>query len=374
MSLIPIYDPYSANLYANNLGMFRNRIINGDMRIDQRGSASTPVTSAGYAMDRFRVGANLTSGTFAFSQSNLPSPLPGFTKCAKLVGTSINVSGAGNAFYVNQLIEGYNIADLGWGATGAVPVTITFWIYCTSTGTFSIALRNGDTTRSYVSNFTISAANTWQQVSFTAPGDTTGTWATDNTIGMYLTFGFGIGTTFQTTAGSWQTGNYYGTTSTSSLGSSTVYITGVQLEKGIIATPFEFRPYGMELQLCQRYYEILTLPTNNNYQIIITPIVGGTSYMGTILGYFQTQKRTTAVTSVKYLFTDATYSTTLATGKWCFGNGANVQARSGTISAIGICNCFGVALGPASFAQTCIYFLFHGSDAGKTIMDADAEL
>lgn len=255
-------------LSAGNLGMFRNRIINGDMRIDQRGSATSPATGNGtYAMDRFAVGMGLTSGSFTISKSALPSPLLGFTSCANITATSVNISGSNNYISIYQQIEGLNVCDLMWGTSLAVPITVSFWIYGVA-NTYSLRITNAaaGSTRSYVVNFTISASNTWQQVIATVPGDTTGTWTTDNTAGMQLMICFGSSTTFQgPTPNSWLSGNYIATSSTGVLSNGTVYITGVQLEKGSMATPFEFRPYSIEMQMCQRYYQIQTRGNNNGY-------------------------------------------------------------------------------------------------------------
>ena len=246
---------------ATNMGMFRNRIINGDARVDQRNSAGTPVTTSGtYAMDRFQLAFNLASGSVSLSQSAMPAALSGFQKCIKVVGTNA-VSGAAAGTYVQvvQNIEGNNISDLAFGTASAQFCTMSFWVYGSAAGaTYSISLRNGTNNRTFVHMYTITVANTWQQVSFVVPGDTTGAWAVDNTTGLSVQFTFGCGGTYYTTtANAWQTGTFMSTNSTSSLNSATIYITGVQFEKGTFATPFEFRPLAIELQLCQRYFHQL---------------------------------------------------------------------------------------------------------------------
>ena len=243
------------NTSISSYGMFRNRIINGDMRVDQRGSATTPITTSGsYATDRWQIAANVASGTFTLAQIATGSGLFGFQKALRLVGTSINVSSAGNYVQCVQNIEGTNMSDMMFGTAAAQSCTMSFWVYGPA-GTFSVSLRNGANNRSFIHNYTISSANTWQLVSFTVVGDTTGTWAADNTSGLSVQFTFGCGSTYQTTTtDAWQAGTYSGTSSTSSIGSNTVYITGVQVEKGAVATPFEYRPYAIELQLAQRYF------------------------------------------------------------------------------------------------------------------------
>ena len=131
------------------------------------------------------------------------------------------------------------------------------WVYSSLTGTFGGVLGNNTGTRSYPYSYTISATNTWQQISVTIAGDTTGTWDTSNAIGINVLWGLGVGSTYSATAGSWAAGNYVSATgATSVVGTSgaTFYITGVQLEVGTSATGFEYRQYGTELALCQRYF------------------------------------------------------------------------------------------------------------------------
>ena len=263
--------------------MFRNRIINGNMAVDQRGSATTAVTASGsYAMDRFQIAFN-TPGTVALSQAATPAALTGFQKCAKLVGTGATTSAAGNYIQVVQNIEGLNLSDMMWGTAAAQAISISFWVYGPA-ATYAVSLRNGASNRSYVKNYTISAANTWQQISFSVAGDQSGTWAVDNSAGLSVQFTFGCGSTYQTTADVWQAGTYSGTSSTAGLGSNTVYITGVQVEKGPVATPFEVRPYPVELQSCQRYYQKLGGVIAND--ITIAGWAGGSgNYINTTLTF-----------------------------------------------------------------------------------------
>jgi hypothetical protein len=128
------------------------------------------------------------------------------------------------------------------------------------TGTFGGSLRNSGLTRSYPFTYTISSADTWEQKSITITGETTGTWLTTNGFGLQLVFSLGMGSTFSGTAGSWASANYAsatGATSVVGTNGATFYITGVQLEVGSVATPFERRPYGTELALCQRYFQLI---------------------------------------------------------------------------------------------------------------------
>jgi hypothetical protein len=235
----------------------RNRIINGDMRIDQRnaGASVTPTTDASYTLDRWNARLSAAS-KFSVQQTTAsnPSDFPKAMGVTSLAATSL----AASDFYaVSQVIEGFNISDLAWGTSNAKTVTLSFWARSSLTGTFGGSLRNAATNRSYPFTYTISAANTWEQKSITIAGDTTGTWASDNSAALYLFFGLGVGSTYSGTAGSWSANNFLSSTGTTSVvgtNGATFYITGVQLEPGTVATPFERRSFGAELALCQRYF------------------------------------------------------------------------------------------------------------------------
>ena len=252
----------AGNISAGNLGMFRNRVINGDMRIDQR-NAGAATTVSGYALDRWYIG-NTTVATVNVQQVNAPLNAYGFTKALQLsVATAGAITETTSRLIMTQFIEGLNVADLQWGTAAAQPVTVSFYVYTSATGTYAVSLRNGSyPVASYVAPFTVSAANTWTLVQVTIPGEVAATWASDNTVGIQLAVALMAGTGIQTAAFRWVSrtvlnGFVASTTMTNTFttGNNTFYLTGVQLEKGTLATPFEFRPYGLELQLCQRYYE-----------------------------------------------------------------------------------------------------------------------
>jgi hypothetical protein len=241
---------------------FKNRIINGAMTIDQR-NAGASVTPAGtsYALDRWVAGMSLASKFSVQQNAGSVTPPVGFTNYLGCTSLSAYSVGSSDNFVIVQRIEGYNVADLGWGSASAQTVTVSFWVRSSLTGTFGGSLRNADNTRSYPFSYTISSANTWEQKSITIAGDTTGTWLTTTGIGIAAAFSLGTGTTSSGTAGAWTAGSFTsatGATSVVGTNGATWYVTGVQLEKGSTATPFEFRSIGQELALCQRYYESIS--------------------------------------------------------------------------------------------------------------------
>ena len=235
---------------------FRNRIINGDMRIDQRNNGASlspaPVAST-FVTDRWAVGNSTTTVTM---QRSTTAPA-GFTNSLQLTNGTGASPASGVANFIIQQIEGFNVADLAFGTASAATVTLSFWVRSSVTGTYSIRLVNGATTRSYVATYTINAANAFEYKTITIPGDTSGTWLVDNGIGLQVLFDMGSGSNFNTTVGSWQTGNFTrtsGSVTWCATTGATFFLTGVQLEAGSVATPFERRDYGRELVMCQRYF------------------------------------------------------------------------------------------------------------------------
>jgi hypothetical protein len=241
------------SVFSPSSAVFRNRIINGDMRIAQRGTAA--VTASGYGVDRFNI-ANTTDGAFSAQQDS--SAPAGFIKSTKITTTTADASVTTTQLFIfRQMIEGTNIADLAWGTANAKTVTLSFWVRSSLTGTFGGSLLNSDSSRSYPFTYSISSADTWEQKSVTIAGETSGTWLTDTGVGIRVTFGLGVGPDRSGTAGAWNSNNNQSATgAVSVIGTlnATWYITGVQLEVGSVATPFERRPFGAELILCQRYY------------------------------------------------------------------------------------------------------------------------
>jgi hypothetical protein len=239
---------------------FKNRIINPAMVIDQRNAGAAVTvnsTSEFFAVDRFVAQGQPTDGVFTIQRSTVAPA--GFTNSLLATVTTADSSiGSTQYYFLQQKIEGFNVADLAWGTASAQTVTVSFWVRSSLTGTFAGSLVNDGATRSYPFTYTISAANTWEQKSVTIPGDTTGTWLTNNGIGLRVYFNIGAGSSYTTTAGAWASQwafNATGATNLIATNGATWQVTGVQLEKGSTATSFDVRPYTTELQLCQRYYE-----------------------------------------------------------------------------------------------------------------------
>ena len=237
---------------------FKNRIINGAMVIDQRnaGASVTPANAA-YSLDRWRCYLSQASKYSVQQNAGSVTPPAGFINYLGVTSLSAYSVGANEFFSIQQFIEGFNVADLGWGTANAQAVTLSFKVYSSLTGTFGGVLQNDGQNRSYPFTYSIPTANTWTTISVTVAGDTSGTWLTNSGRGIAVWFGLGAGSSVSGTAGSWAGAGYFsatGATSVVSTNGATFYITGVQLEKGSTATSFDYRPYGTELALCQRYY------------------------------------------------------------------------------------------------------------------------
>jgi hypothetical protein len=249
----------NGSVFSPSSSLFKNRIINGDMRIDQRnaGASVTPTTNPTYTLDRWN--SYLSQASKFSVQQNAASVTPpvGFTNYLGVTSLSAYTVGSSETFGIAQRIEGLNAADLAWGTANAATVTLSFWVRSSLTGTFGGAIKNSAENRVYPFTYTVTAANTWEKETITITGDTSGTWLTTNGVGITVVFSLGTGATVSGTAGAWGAGNLFsatGATSVVGTNGATFYITGVQLEKGTTATSFDYRPYGTELALCQRYY------------------------------------------------------------------------------------------------------------------------
>ena len=233
----------------------KNLVLNGDMRIDQRNAgASVTPTNSQYHIDRWR--AYLTQASKYTVQQSTTAP-SGFNYSLLATSSSAYTVGASDYFLLAQPIEGLNSAHLAWGTSAAKTVTLSFWVRSSLTGTFGGAVGNAAGNRSYPYSYTISSADTWEKKTITISGDTSGTWVTTNASSVVIYWSLGSGSSSSGTAGAWS-GTYYdsatGATSVVGTNGATLYITGVQLEVGENATPFENRMYSQELAMCQRYY------------------------------------------------------------------------------------------------------------------------
>jgi hypothetical protein len=305
---MPISTIGTSSISALGYG-FKNRILNGGMQIDQRNAgASVTPTNDSYSLDRWNFTVSQTSKFTTQQNAGSVTPPAGFANYLGVTSSSAYSVLTGDYFGLRQRIEGFNVADLGWGTSNAATVTLSFKVYSSLTGTFGGVLTNSAWDRSYPYTYTISAANTWTTISVTIAGDTSGTWLKTNGTGLVVLFGLGVGSTYSGTAGSWAGTTYVsatGATSVVGTNGATFYITGVQLEKGSVATSFDWRPYGTELQLCQRYFEKsydqgtvagTATATGANF----STMVGGTTNTNAIGSFipFKVSKRTTATMSL----------------------------------------------------------------------------
>ena len=275
------------NAYDDGALSNRNMIINGAMQVAQRGTSFSPPSQGAYVVDRFHQYQG--GGGVLYYEQSTDAPL-GFSNSLKItVNTADSSIASGDYYYMRYEAEGLDCSRLSLGTSNAQKFTLSFYVKSSLTGTFSGAFQNAATNRSYVFEYTINSANTWERKTVTVDGDTSGTWLTNNSVGLRVAFDLGNGSSLRSSAGSWASSGNYGSTGSVELvgtASATLYITGIQLEVGDTATPFEHRSYGDELAKCQRYYEeynlfgVITskIPNINQHQAII---------------YFKSRKRTT---------------------------------------------------------------------------------
>jgi hypothetical protein len=328
---------------AAGLGFgMRNRIINGAMVIDQRnaGASVTPIDGQ-FITDRFQLRSSQASKfTAQQNQGSVTTPV-GFLNYLGFTSSSAYSIAAGDYFMIRQQIEGFNTTDLGWGTANAKTVTLSFQVYSSLTGTFGGSLQNSAANRTYPFTYTITTANTWTSISIIITGDTTGTWVgATNGAGIIFQLGLGVGSTYSGTAGAWVGANYFsatGATSVVGTNGATFYITGVQLEKGSTVTSFDYRPYGTELNLCQRYFSktyqietaVGTSTTAGCYGVIAS---GSTALIGGGNKWPVQMRATPTVTIYSQIGTSAKLS---ASGAIDTGSGVAIETPS-QFGAVGI--------------------------------------
>ena len=315
---------------------FKNRIINGGMVIDQRNAGASVTVNTGiqtFSVDRWWGQGTASAGVFTMQQSSVAPT--GFTNSLLVTVTTTDASLAASDLYdFSQIIEGYNVADLSFGTASASTVTLSFWVRSSVTGTFGGALGNSAVNRGYPFTFTINAANTFEYKTVTIAGDTSGTWLTNNGIGLRVYFSLGVGSTYSGTAGAWDSAFYLSATGATNLmatSGATFYVTGVQLEKGSTATSFDYRPYGTELSLCQRYYEALSANASGALSAgqFITLGVSETTTRVQPYYPFKVQKRATPSTTLSAIGTFGIRSTgsSVACSSGAFGSYSTAYAQ-----------------------------------------------
>jgi hypothetical protein len=313
--------------------VLKNRIINGDMVIDQRNAgASVTPTNGSYGLDRWTFAVTQASKFTAQQNAGSVTPPTGFSNYLGITSSSAYSILSDDIFYVKQPIEGFNTADLAFGTANAQTVTLSFWVRSSLTGAFGGALQNSAENRSYPFSYTISAANTWEQKSITIAGDTSGTWiGATNGIGISVVFGLGNGSTYSGTANAWAGAQYFaptGATSVVGTNGATFYITGVQLEQNTSATPFERRLYNQELANCQRYYQTSTnaqgiansTTTNILFNLSIPVIMRASPSVG-LTGVYSasdiyTADATQSAATITSLFGSSSTSLLIGTSSW----------------------------------------------------------
>jgi hypothetical protein len=250
------------------------------MVIDQRnaGASVTPASNPTYTLDRWVYTYSQNSKFSVQQNAGSVTPPAGFTNYIGFTSLAATSLGSTDYFILRQMVEGFNTADLAFGTASAKTITLSFWVRSSLTGTFGGAISNSGESRNYPFTYTISSANTWEQKSVTIAGDTSGTWLTTNGIGIELSIGLGVGSTYSGTAGAWTSSlvvSATGATNVAGTNGATFYITGVQLEVGSTATSFDYRPYGTELALCQRYFQQkygFVVTATSIYQAIHFPV------------------------------------------------------------------------------------------------------
>lgn len=241
---------------------FKNRMINGAMTIAQRGTSFTGITSGNnrqFAVDRFNV--TNQDNTSVYSGAQVVDAPPGFVHSIRAQVTTINAT-PNSESYIEQVIEGFNCAGLAYGTASAVPVTLSFWVKVSIVGTYNVWMFSASSAKAIGSSFSVTSANTWQFVSMTFAGDTASALASDNGHGIYVRWYLDVNNAaIGALPSTWSTNvtprMVSGSVRFASTLNATYQLTGVQFEAGSSASSFEYRPYSTELQLCQRYFEIL---------------------------------------------------------------------------------------------------------------------
>jgi hypothetical protein len=328
---------------------FKNRIINGDMVIDQRnaGAVVTPANGVNtFIIDRWAIAVNQSSKLT--SQQSTVAPT-GFTNSLLVTSSSAYSLISTDLFCITQKIEGFNTADFAWGTANAQPVTVSFKVRCSITGTFGGVIRNGGSNRFYPFTYTINSANTFEDKTVTIAGDTTGTWLTNNGTGLELIFSLGVGSSYLQPAGAWTGGfalSAVGTASLVGTNGATFYITGVQVEKGQTATSFDVLPYTTELLLCQRYF--VKFGGEVSAEAVAPSGIGAGTTSGQFYNLYPVRMRTQPTVSYNALNLADTVNPAVAVTSIAFGT----TVGSSQISSVTMSVASGVAANRPLYART----------------------
>lgn len=320
---------------------YKNVVINGAMQVAQRGTSTASITTTGYyTADRWEL-ANITCGTHTMSVENDAPTGSGFRKSLKLLVTTADAApAAGDALICTQKFEGQNVQQFLKGTASAKSFTLTFWVKSNVTGTYVVGLLDSDNTRNVGATYTVNASGTWEKKTITIPADTTGAFDNDNASSLSMSFwldsgsNFDSGTLNTTWASTVNANRNAGGASLAAATNNYWQITGVQLEAGSVATPFEFEDYGTTLAKCQRYYcktfPLATAPANGLSQAgsLLAPIASGTGATAYAISWsFPVPMRASPTV------TTFTPSSGLGTGEWFDSAGALVAAGVSNTSA-----------------------------------------
>jgi hypothetical protein len=342
-TVVGSYVAHSWLSFNTNVVTLGNRLINGNMVIDQRNAgASVTATTSIFGVDRALFQSSIASKFSIQQNAGAVTPPVGFTNYQGVTSLAATALGASDFYMMRQVIEGYNIADLGWGTANAKTVTLSFWVRSSLTGTFGGAFQNAGQDRSYPYTYTISVANTWEYKTVTVAGDTSGTWLSTNGVGIRVGFSLGTGSTLSGTAGAWSGSSFFsatGATSVVGTNGATFYITGVQLEVGSQATSFEYRQYGTELALCQRYFEMSfpqgTAPANgvaNGVRTTSSVINTSNAYANSIMYVVQKRATPTVTTYNTDNGSSSGQAAYFVAGAW---NNGNTTSTFGSMTNLG---------------------------------------
>jgi hypothetical protein len=249
----------SDGVSSSGLYGFKNRIINGAMLFVQRGTSFTNPSSGTYTLDRWQYRSTSATPTQTIAQNGgSVTPPTGFSNYLSYTASNAFTPSSTDRTVIGQYIEGFNTYDFAWGTANAKAASFSFWAYSSLTGSFGGAIKNSNEDYAYPFSYTISSANTWTYVTILITAPTSGTWTgATNTTSVEVYFALGSGSTRQGTANTWQSGDLWaatGSVNVTATSGAYLYVTGVQFEKGSTATSFDYRPYGTEESLCQRYY------------------------------------------------------------------------------------------------------------------------